>query len=54
MYKADGSLYVGHFLHGKAEGEGLFLSPDGLVYYGNFHNNRAQGLGKYEAAGVCY
>jgi hypothetical protein len=47
MYKADGSFYVGHFQHGKADGEGAYLTPDGLVYKGHFHNNNAQGEGKY-------
>lgn len=54
MYKSDGSIYIGHFEHGKAEGEGIFLMPDGLTYKGSFHNNQAQGKGKYEYEGLVY
>lgn len=43
MYKSDGSLYIGHFDKGKAEGQGAFIMPDGVIYQGHFHNNYAHG-----------
>ena len=54
MYKSDGSLYIGHFEKGKAEGQGVFLMPDGVIYQGHFHNNYAHGQGKYEWNDVTY
>jgi hypothetical protein len=54
MYKSDGSFYVGQFQQGKAEGDGVYLTPGGLIYNGHFHNNMAQGVGRYEAGGITY
>lgn len=41
MYKNDGSLYVGEFLKGKAEGKGAYIFADGSHYEGNFKDNEA-------------
>jgi hypothetical protein len=29
FYKSDGSLYIGHFSSGTADGKGLLIYPDG-------------------------
>jgi hypothetical protein len=42
MYKEDGSLYIGHFNHGKAEGKGVFIFPNGSYYNGDFIDNKAE------------
>lgn len=41
MYKPDGSIYIGHFKTGKAEGKGAFVFADGSYYEGDFANNSA-------------
>jgi hypothetical protein len=41
MHKADGNLYVGHFVKGKAHGEGVFIEKNGSYYKGNFVDNTA-------------
>ena len=41
MYKADGSLFVGNFKDGKANGEGYYFIFDGSFYHGKFENNKA-------------
>ncbi len=45
MYKEDGSLFVGEFVKGKAEGNGVFIMPDGSIFRGKLHNNEAKGEG---------
>jgi|LakMenEpi03Aug12_release.lakeMendotaPanAssembly.Ray.scaffolds.fasta_scaffold2813416_1 hypothetical protein len=42
MYKQNGSLYIGNFNHGKAQGKGAFIFADGSYYYGDFNNNCAE------------
>lgn len=32
MYKADGSLFIGRFQYGRAEGTGLYVLPDGSYF----------------------
>jgi len=32
MYKSDGSLFVGKFQQGKAEGAGLYIMTDGAYF----------------------
>lgn len=32
MYKSDGSLFLGKFIQGRAEGAGLFILPDGAYF----------------------
>ncbi len=39
MYKSDGSLYIGEFQKGKAEGKGAYIFTDGSYYQGNFKDN---------------
>jgi hypothetical protein len=41
MYKADKSLFLGHFVDGKAHGEGVYIMSNGSYYEGNFENNTA-------------
>lgn len=41
MYKADGSLFIGNFSHGKAQGLGLFILKDGSYFQGSLKNNTA-------------
>lgn len=44
LYKKDGSLYVGSFLNGKANGKGVLIFADGSFVNGTFENNMfAQG-----------
>lgn len=42
MYKGDGSLYIGEFEKGKAQGEGIYLFKNGSYYQGEFKNNEAE------------
>lgn len=42
VYKKNGSVYVGHFRDGKAEGLGLFVFPDGSYYEGEMMDNIAE------------
>lgn len=32
MYKSDGSLFIGKFAQGRAEGAGLFILADGAYF----------------------
>lgn len=51
MYKPNGSIYIGYFQKGRAQGQGVFIFPDGAYYKGQFKNNRAedhQGIYKSE------
>jgi hypothetical protein len=41
MYKSDGSLFVGRFVQGRAEGPGLYVLPDGAYFEGELVDNRA-------------
>jgi len=34
IYKTDGSIYLGSWSRGKAEGKGLFIQNDGSFYEG--------------------
>ena len=47
----DGSVYVGHVVNGKAEGQGKKTWPSGKfaghVYVGSFRNDMKEGEGKY-------
>ena len=48
MYKHDGSLFIGHFTHGKAHGKGAYIFNDGSFYRGDFVGNTAySGEGHY-------
>ena len=48
FYKKDGSLYIGHFAAGKAQGKGVYVFPNGAYYEGMFDNNKANDKnGKY-------
>lgn len=55
MYKYDGSLYIGHFQHGKAHGKGAYIFPDGSFYNGDFVHNFAESeSGHYESDKFTY
>jgi hypothetical protein len=41
MYKQDGSLFLGQFSLGKAQGNGAYIFKDGSFYSGTFNNNIA-------------
>lgn len=41
MYKSDGSLFVGKFDHGRAQGDGLYVLPDGSYFEGYVDDNVA-------------
>jgi len=41
MHKADGSLFLGYFSHGKANGNGVYIFSNGSFYSGEFNNNIA-------------
>ncbi len=32
MYKSDGSIFVGKFVMGRAEGQGLYVLEDGAYF----------------------
>ena len=50
MYKENGSVYIGHFEHGKANGKGAYVFPDGSFYQGEFRHNVAETAnGKYHS-----
>jgi len=50
MYKHDGSLFIGHFTHGKAHGKGAYIFSDGSFYNGDFRNNSGESEnGHYES-----
>ena len=42
MYKSNGSIYLGHFTDGRAQGRGAFVFPNGSFYKGDFSNNCAE------------
>ena len=42
MYKADGSLFVGNFRNGKANGWGYYFTTDGSYYHGNLVDNKSE------------
>lgn len=42
MYKVDGSLFIGHFLNGRAHGVGAYIFADGSFYSGEFVKNQAE------------
>jgi hypothetical protein len=55
MFKADGSLFVGHFVDGKAEGDGLFIFKDGSYFEGKLHENMTDCMqGKYYSKDLKY
>jgi hypothetical protein len=48
MYKLDGSIFIGKFVMGHAEGLGLFVLEDGAYFEGELLNNKAEcNSGKY-------
>ena len=46
MHKPDGSLFLGYFSHGKANGIGTYIFNNGSFYAGYFNNNVAETSGK--------
>lgn len=53
LYKKNGSLYVGCFSNGKAEGQGTLIFPDGSYARGSFHNNMLK-KGEYSSSDFKY
>lgn len=48
MYHSDGSLFIGMFNNGMANGKGYYVQSDGSYYQGNIVNNKADDQkGKY-------
>lgn len=55
MLKEDGSVYIGHFDHGKAQGAGVFIFPNGSYYKGDFKDNKAESQhGVFHSEAVKY
>ena len=55
MYKSDGSVYLGYFNHGKAEGKGAYIFNNGAYFNGEFRNNLAETQnGYYKANELSY
>jgi hypothetical protein len=46
MHKPDGSLFLGYFSHGKANGNGVYIFNNGSFYSGDFNNNTAATSGE--------
>lgn len=42
MYYSNGSVFVGQFTNGTANGSGHFVFPNGSYYHGAMVNNKAQ------------
>jgi hypothetical protein len=45
---ADGSVYEGYWLNGKANGRGRLIHADGDIYEGNWKDDKAEGYGIYQ------
>lgn len=41
MYHNDGSIFIGEFFSGVADGQGHFVKPDGSYYKGKLKDNMA-------------
>ena len=41
MYKKNGSVFVGYFDEGVANGDGHYVMSDGRYYHGRMANNKA-------------
>ena len=55
MYKYDGSIFLGRFVQGRAEGKGLYILDDGAYFEGSLANNQADcQLGKYYNKQLTY
>ena len=39
LYKKDGSVYIGEFSNGKANGKGVLIYPNGSYAHGTFDSN---------------
>jgi hypothetical protein len=39
MYKKNGSIFIGRFINGVADGPGFYAKVDGTYYTGDFSNN---------------
>lgn len=48
---SDGTKYVGEFIDGKRDGQGVLTYPDGRQYSGGFKNNMFEGLGTFTSEG---
>lgn len=42
MYKPNGSIYLGYFENGRAQGRGVYIFEDGSYYEGEFNRNYAE------------
>jgi hypothetical protein len=47
MYKKNGSVYVGEFFEGDADGEGHYVKIDGSYYEGKVKDSKANDLNGY-------
>ena len=47
MYKSDGSLFIGQFTNGVANGESVIIFEDGSYLKGLFAENTANGIGHF-------
>lgn len=55
MYQVDGSIYMGNFVFGKAEGKGTFILADGSFYNGDFVKNQAEcQIGYFKSDDLTY
>jgi hypothetical protein len=55
MYKPNGSMYVGYFEQGRAQGQGAYIFEDGSYYKGEFNHNVAEGIeGYYRSDRMTY
>lgn len=41
MYYRNGSVFIGHFFSGVADGPGHYVAYDGSFYHGKMKNNKA-------------
>ena len=47
MYYKNGSVFVGYFEAGIANGDGHFVKSDGTFYHGKMENNLANDINGY-------
>ena len=39
LYKKDGSVYIGEFFNGEANGDGVLIYPNGSYAHGTYNKN---------------
>lgn len=45
MTHANGDIYWGEWLNGKAHGKGIFIDREGMMYDGEWQNDQYHGKG---------